>query len=345
MPPTENINFEQLAWPSTDLDDVLAKIKASRDDPTDYLCANLHFVSSAARRGLVMLLAKLGDRRALVPLMRYVFDTREKVLEQDARAAAMQTIIAIADAQNEASGDRKRVVSFLMDMLDEPDGFVRAHIMRGLGRLGSRRAFAPLKAAWNDEHEFVAEQARVAHRELSDRAHLLAELEDVRPHKELDDGVLVDRVGFVNSADLKPFLYELSMRPNALELANRVLSLGTKRNHYVLEILAALNDPAAREVVVQHLRVASSETDVAASFRVLARYLDEDANKPECESIEKGLQSTSPHIKRAAIRAAGVAGSDRLLESVRAAMASKDPNIAQAATKAIEAAADTGNNR
>src|SRR5690554_7357299 len=196
------VNLEQLAWPGADFDAILAEIEAQQDDPAEYLCANLQLVTSKARRGVVVLLGKLGDRRALSTLMRYVFDSRGRVLEEDARATAMQAIISITDAQPADSPERRRVAKFLTDMRQEPDGFVRGHIMRGLGRFGSRAALETLKEARGDAHPFVAEQARLAYRELSDRAHLLPTLDEERLHKEMDDGVLLDRIRFVNITEI-----------------------------------------------------------------------------------------------------------------------------------------------
>jgi len=332
------VNLEQLAWPGTDLDAILVEVEADLENPAAYLCANLGLVSSKARRGVVILLGKLGDRRALSTLMRYVFDSQGRVLEEDARASALQVIISITDAQPADSPERRRVAKFLTDMRQEPDGFVRGHIMRGLGRFGSRAALETLKEARGDAHPFVAEQARLAYRELSDRAHLLPTLDEERLHKEMDDGVLLDRIRFVNITELKPYLYELGMRPNALELVDRYLTSGSKRNHYVLEILPDLKDPAGRDVVARHLQVATGETDVAASLGALMHYLDGDASGPECAAIADALQNPSAHIQRAAILAAGRAGSARLLEQVVTALTSTDLELTFAAATALDEA-------
>lgn len=339
------INLEQLGWPGADFDAVLAEVQAHYDDPTAYLCKNLREISSAARRGAVIIIGKLGDLRALSTLMRYVFDTPGQVLEEDARAAAMQAIIAITDAQPEDASDRRRVANFLMDMLDEPDGFVRGLVMDGLGKFGSRRALYALKNAWNDEHQFVADQARQAYRALSERADSLPSLDEDRPHRDVEDAVLLDRIRFANIKELQPYLHELAKRPNALELADRFLSSGTKRNHYVLERLPSLGDEAGRAVVANHLEMASEETDIAASLSVLAHFLDGDASAPECEAIERGLGSQSAHITRAAILAAGVSGSDRLLEGVIEALGSKVLETVLAAAKAVDEALGADDSR
>lgn len=332
------INLEQLGWPGPDFDAILAEVEMHQDDPTAYLCKNLRDVTSAARRGVVILLGKLGDRRSLSTLMRYVFDTPGEVLEEDARAVAMKAIIDITDAQDEDASDRLRVADFLMEMADEPDGFVRGLVMSGLGRFGSRSALDVLKDAWEDEHQFVVDSARSAYRELSDRAHLLPEIDDERPHQEMEDEVLLDRIRFANITDLKPFLHEFAKRPHVLELADRYLSSGSKRNHYILEVLPELNDPAGRNVVARHLEMASDETDMAASLGVLAHYLNGDATAAEREAIESGLRSSSSHIQRAALLTAGVAGDDHLLEGVIAALSSKDLEIVLAAATAVDEA-------
>src|SRR5690606_28216796 len=117
------------------------------------MIANLSVVNLRIRRGLVQVFGEIGDERALLPLMRYVFDRRGKHEEADARALAMKSIIALTD------GPDDRVFEFATDMMRDPDAFVRAFTVDLFVALNERRGLPYIKDSLEDAEEIVRVRA------------------------------------------------------------------------------------------------------------------------------------------------------------------------------------------
>lgn len=297
-------------------------------DAVDQLCANLGLVNRRVRTALVQVLGELGDERALLPLMRYVFDERQNVAESNARGLAMQAIMRIAQPKHAS-----RLFDFLVDMKDDSDPFVRTYVIEAFGKLGLSEAMPYVREALDDSNEFVRERAQKT-------LDALEMGDEETGEAQMDPEALLKHIRSATGARLTYCVKLLREHDEAFELACDLVREDGNRTLVGLQVLQALDDPAAREVAVRHFQLTSSEADRAASLRLLAEHLDGDARASEVRAIERGLQSSDKFIKLAALSAAGRSGDPQLSRRAIEATRSGDYAVAATASEALSKVAE-----
>ncbi|MEZ4460153.1 MAG: HEAT repeat domain-containing protein [bacterium] len=182
----------------------------------DAIVANIAFATPRARRALIGVIARIGTPAAMINLMRFVWDRRGSIEDSDARGLAMKGIAKLARPE-----DGARVLSFLMDVAEDHDPFVRAWTAQTLAALGDPRARAFLKQMLNDESEIVRERAQAGLEQLLDGTSdaLIS---------QVDDTELLAKLRTATGAHQAYWFNELKARPNALELAARMVREGGK---------------------------------------------------------------------------------------------------------------------
>lgn len=293
----------------------------------DVITANLRTVSTRVRVGLVQVLADLGDDRALLPLMRYVFDERDNVTEGNARGLAMQSIMHLAQPRHAS-----KLFDFLVDMRDDPDAFVRTYVLEAFGKIGDPTAAPYVREGLDDPSEFVRERAQKTLDEL--------EMSQSEPTKKMSGEELLREIRSATGARLTYCVQLLSEHEDAFTLATELVREDGNRSMVGLQVLQSLGDPTARRVAVRHFQLTRSDADRAASLRLLAEHLDCDAESSEVNAIKRGLNYDDKFIELAALAAAARSGCPELTQRAVEATRSGDYNAAATASESLSKAAD-----
>lgn len=304
------------------------RLAAQGPEAVDVIVAKLRSVTARARVGLVQVLANLGDERALLPLMRYVFDTRDIVTESNARGLAMQSIMHLTQPQSGV-----KLFDFLVDMRDDPDAFVRTYVIEAFGKLGDARAVPYVREALDDSSEFVRQRAHETLDEL--------EMKQRNNAETMSGEQLLRQVRSATGARLTYCVKLLSEHEDAFSLAVELVREDGNRSMVGLQVLQSLDDPAARRVAVRHFQLSRSDADRAASLRLLAEHLDCDAEASEVNVIKRGLNFDDKFIELAALAAAARSGHPELTQRAVEATRSGDYNAAATASEALSKAAET----
>ncbi len=297
-------------------------------DCLDPLIASLGLVPPRVQTSIVRVLGELGDERALVPLMRFVFDQSGVPLASDARALAMKAIAHLASPD-----DAKRVFAFLLDVHDDDDPFVRGYAYAAMGRFGDRRAVPILEAALKDDEEFVQERATkaLARLESSDSNAL---------ESSVDDDELLRKLRGAKGGEREYWLNELLARPTAFDMARELVEEGGRGALLGLQLLQKLDDPRARGVALRLAQSTSDSDRLSIALRIVAQFLRGDATPEELQVTKLALYSEDRFVRLAALGVAGASGERELME--RALAAASDPDVVVAATAAEALARGTG---
>lgn len=289
-----------------------ALVELGRDD-LDIIVANLEFATPRARRALMGVISRIGSPRALLPLMRFVWDKRESIEDADARALAMKAISELARPE-----DGARLFSFLMDISDDADPFVRGWTAHTLGNLGDPRARSFLKQSLTDPSDVVRERAQAALQTLRTGAS-----DALKP--EVDDTELLNKIRGSRGPQQTYWYEELCSRPNAVALATRLVRERGRGMLLGLQYLLESRDPVGRTVAIQLLMGEDSATHRAIALRLLAIHLNGDADSEEREVVRSALYDTDSFVRVAATQCAGASGDDDLTN--RALSALRDPDV------------------
>jgi hypothetical protein len=117
---------------------------------------HLEQVSGRHRRRLVELIQRLDDERLIVPLMRFIHDSRTDLDEADSRGIAMRHLVDVAEPDH---GRAAQMFAFASDMRHDPDRFVRALCMEMFARLNRSEAETFVLEGLSDRDEYVVEAA------------------------------------------------------------------------------------------------------------------------------------------------------------------------------------------
>jgi HEAT repeat protein len=304
------------------------------------LTANLRCVNPRVRIGLVHVLAEIGDERALLALMRYVFDERQNVHESNARRLAMQSIMGLAGPDHAT-----RLFDFLVDMKDDPDPVVRMCVIEAFGGLGEPSAVSYIRDALDDASERVRERAhksldslQMSQPDHSDPDHSDPDHSDPDHSDQLSAEDLLREVRSATGARLTYCVKLLSEHDNAFALASDLVREDGHRTMVGLQVLQALGDPAARHVAARHYQLTRSDADRAASLRLLAEHLNCDAQASEVRIIKQALSHSDKFIGLAGLAAAARSGDQELTYRAVEATRSGDYNVAATASEALSKA-------
>lgn len=294
--------------------EIMDDLVAAGPDVIAPLAANLKLAEPRARKCVVRVLGEIGHPDGLLPLMRFVFDSRGSISDGDARGLAMRAILSLADADAHAS----KMFQFLLDLYQDDDPFVRGYAIAAMGKYGDRRALPIVQDAMSDETEFVQEQAQGAVRELEQK---IAD----GPDEDVDDEDLLQAIRGRKGGERQYFLNELRERDNAFELAERLVAEGGRGVIPGLEYMLESANPKARGVARRLGMGAETPAERAVCLRILTAHLDDDASDDELAIIRGGLYDADPFVQLAALEAAGASGNDTLIE--RAVDATRDGDM------------------
>lgn len=304
--------IDRLDTPDADIQrSVMNELVRLGSNAVPTLVANLSVVNLRIRRGLVQVLGEIGDARALLPLMRYVFDRRGKHEEADARALAMKSIIALTD------GPDDRVFEFATDMVRDSDAFVRAFTVDLFVALNERRGLPYIKDSLEDAEEIVRVRASLA----------LPKLTQIqRSDRTVSGEELVEKILRSRGNQREFYLQELLDRPDAFSLAAALVRVDSSESTAGLRALQQIDDPRARKVAGQALLrpLDISSAQRAIGLRIIARYLSGDATAEETQIIERGLYDEDRLVRLAALQAAGRSGVQSLLRNALNALQTGD---------------------
>ncbi len=318
--------IDRLDTPDADIQrSVMDELVSLGSNAVPMLAANIGLVNLRIRRGLVQVLGEIGDDRALLPLMRYVFDRRGRYEEADARALAMKSIIALTN------GPDDRVFGFATDMVRDTDAFVRAYTVDLFVALNERRGLPYIKDSLEDAEEIVRARASIALPKLSK----IQRSENMISGEELVEKILRSRG---NQREFN--LQELLSRPDAFSLAAALARADVSESTAGLRALQQIDDARARRIAGQVLNRPLDVTSAqrAIGLRIIARYLQGDATADEVQMIERGLYDEDRLVRLAALSAAGRSGVQSLLRSALTALQSGDVMTALTVAESISRA-------
>ncbi len=315
---------DRLTHPSDDRRrEIMRKLVDLGGEAVPVLEANLRFVEPEARPALIRILGEIGDDRALLPLMRFVFDTRGEPSESDARGFAMQAIMRIADASH-----ADRLFDFLIDMKGDDDPFVRGYVAEAFGRLGDRRAVPFVEDALEDDDEFVRECAQRA-------MEALEEADSGALESKLDGRELLQKVRISGGSELEYYMNELVARDDAFDLAVQLVRENDRDTLRGLRALQKIDDPRARGVARRQYGSTGSDAARAVCLRLLGDHLERDADEREVDLLRRALHDGDPFIEMAALRAAGKSGDRGLMRKALEAVESTDLSEAKTAARGL----------
>ncbi len=277
------------------------------------LVANLAITEPRARVCIVRVLGEVGDKAALLPLMRFVWDTRESIVDGDARGLAMKSIIELGD-----ESDSPKVFQFLLDIYRDDDAFVRGYALQAMGKFGDRRALPMVQEGLADENEFVRERAQQSVKALESKIA-------AGPKEDLSADEILQSVRGKQGGERAYWLNELRERDDAFELAERLVAEGGRGVFAGLELLLELDDPRAREVARRHATATDGPDERAICLRIMNRWMRHDVTDEELDLIRGALYDMDEFVQVAALEAAGLSGDPTLIE--RAVDATRDNNM------------------
>lgn len=291
------------------------------------LVANLNIAPPRARNCVVRVLGELGDSSAILPLMRFVFDRSDSIEDRDARGLAMRALTELTDETTPAA----RMFQFLLDVYQDDDPFVRGYALTMLGRFGDRRAVPIVEDALRDEVDFVRERAEAAVEQLRSKSA-------DGPDESVDDEELLQAIRGRQGGERRYYLNDLRERPNAFELAERLVSEGGRGVIAGLEYMLQADDPRARATARRYAARATRPDELAICLRVLNRFIAGDATDDEVALIRGALYHGDSFVRLAALEAAGRSGDPTMIERAVDATRSDDLDRRHAAACGLAAA-------
>ncbi len=294
-------------------------------DALPSIFANIGFATPRARRALMTIVERIGDASALLPLMRFIWDSRQNIHDSDARGLAMKAISSIVKPEHGA-----KLLPFLIDVGADEDAFVRGWSAETLAQIGDPRATTLIKAMLKDPSEIVRERAESA---LLTLAANPTPTDALKPDQ--DDETLLKSVRAARGNEQVFWLDELKARPNAFELATRLVREGGRAQILGLQYLLDSQDPTARSIAGLLLLRENDSPLRAVALRIVAQHLNMDADADEVALILTGTYDSDPFVRLAAMECAGKSGDDDLVDRAVLGLRNKDIEIAQSCARGL----------
>ncbi|MBA2661589.1 MAG: hypothetical protein H0U74_04800 [Bradymonadaceae bacterium] len=289
-----------------------------------FVVSRLPYLNHRGRLALLQRLGGLRDPQLLLPLMQYVFDSRDDLDEADGRAIAMKAIV-----ETVTEGEAKRVGRFAADVVVDRDPFVRGYAITLLARTTGPNAQEIIEASLADEHPFVREQVILAQGSLQNGDFFANAV------IQMDQTTLLRHVRGSSGAELEQWLARLRKHPSAVRSAIELVRERGHRTKTGLLLLLEFGDPRARAVACEHVRWTTCADEQAICLRIVAAHLDNDAIREELQAIRVGLNSGDQFVYTAAWNAAGRTGNGVLIDAAIDAAADSDIDIAFAAAGSL----------
>ena len=275
-------------WPIL-LVGILAVAATSRAEPTpDELIQQLKAKSPADRRTAAVALGKLGDHRAVGPLIACLQDKDRNV----SRAAA-SSLAKIG----------KPALQPLIASLNDTDTEVRRMVVQALGQLGDKQAVRPLVACLRDTEGPVR----------SDVANVLGTLGDPQAAEPLIDCLRDERAAVRGAA--AGALGKLGEKGSVEALTVCLKDEEVTVRRAAADALGKLGDKQAVNGLVECLR--DEETAVRSTA---ADALGKLGDRRAVESLVPCLKDEELAVRRAAIQALGQLGDKRAVPHLVAAL-------------------------
>lgn len=272
-------------------------------DALDPLEASLGFVDARVREAIVRILGMMNQPKAIPTLIGFVVNRRGSIEDANGRGLAMQAIMQLLLPKH-----APKVFDFLMQAKSDDDPFVRGYAIEALGRLGDLRAQPIIKEAMADPDEFVQERAQVAMGQLASAPA------PTEQGQEIDDETILQKIRTEQGGSRTYYINALMAKPNAFELAKRLIQEGGKGALFGLQIMQSTDDERARTVALHHFVGDQDPTERAICLRIMAKHLKGDATADEQQVIRQGLHHADTFVKQAALAAAATSGQPDLAE-------------------------------
>ena len=270
---------------------------------------------------------------ALLPMMRFVFDTRQSKRQSRNPSLAMQAVIDLG-----RGSDRARLHAFALDVVDHADRYVRGHCLTLLGRLGGPRSRAAIEAGLHDSSRFVREQAE----EILEKRPGLERRKDPS-WSPLSKRELLDEYRRIESDELGKLFEHLRRREDGLEVLRFILLEGERRPERALRVLGDFEQPEVRDVIRQYLRTRPSGKAFRLALRGLMPFLTPDSLHPlEAKAIDGGLRSPSPALRCTACRAARLVENENFGPAIADLLTSDDEEVLRVASRTLDCIVEKG---
>ena len=214
------------------------------DDAEAQLLASFRTMGPEARQLTVEWFHDRKCVEAIVPLMRYVFDSRDSPAQDGPRRRAMEAIRALSEHVSPG-----KLQAFALDMSTDSDAFVREEVLLILGKLGGRRSAEVIQRALDDKEPKVRQRARLLMSELPD----MATWPDPRLQEMSSERVLAEVRRTRNAVERRELLHFLWCREDGRPHLEQLLKEGGRLARDVLHVLGRAAEPEAREVVANYL--------------------------------------------------------------------------------------------
>ena len=289
--------------------EVLEALAHHGEGVIELLLTQLESEDIDTKRAAVIVLGRLGFRRATVPLI--------KVLET---TPALRVDVAHALAR---LGDETALDS-LLQLIGDPDGGVRQAVVAALNSIGSARMPARIKPLLQDTNPLVRESAAkiVGYFGYEDCADSLLECCN-------DPDERVRKAALENL----PFLDDRRI--------NQVLAtkLRTETPKVRAAVAAALGNVDV-ETALANLALALNDEDAWVRYfaaQSLGRLRQKESVQPLMELVNR---ESLNHVKIAALEALGKIGGENAIKTIKAQLRSEDKDVARVAAQALRAASD-----
>lgn len=294
---------QQLETPDTTAQRaVMDELELEGSEAIGVLAANLAFSSPRVKAALVQVMGAIGDESALLPLMRYVWDSRQAIQESTARGLAMKAIVEIAGPQHAS-----RMLSFLLDTSRDQDPFVRGWVAQALGNFGDPSARPILTDMLRDDDLTVREHAEQALQRLRDADGSALD-------QSLDATTLLTRIRQSQGGQQEFYMEQLKQREDALELAATLVREGGRGTIRGLHFLGEVNDGRARLIAGRFLEREPQSPHRAIAMSVIARHLAQDADEAEKALIRASFYDTDHFMRVTGVECAALSGDEELIQ-------------------------------
>lgn len=309
---------------------VLDELSEAPDRARPAVLSALSSANARVRRALLRWLDDHLVSEATLPLMRYVFDERERIAEQTGRSMAMSLLFRRARNVDNPE-ERGRLRAFAEDVAGDPNDDVRRLAMRILAFTGNSRSLDVVEPRTDDEDEDVRQAARKTRDVLRETGGRADDSDDEMSAEQL-------RRRLVRSAG--PLRRQLVRRwrrhPAATDIALEILDRGSDLRFEALQVLLEDPDPAAGARLADLVCEDPEDDKAPLALRLMAKLGDERTTDAHVEAIRRGLHAESVLTRAAACRAAGALGRTEFVAQLIRASQSRDLSVALDAACSLE---------
>jgi hypothetical protein len=298
-------------------------------DPADALAEQLTQAEPEQKADIIQGLRCLEDRRILLPVMRFIFDTSPERDHGDARALGMRLLVEKAD-----HGNRDQLFEFAKDLKEDPDPFVSANAFRLMVQTRPSEALAILVNHYHNEEwpVFVKETLEELIRSFDTSP--IPGIEQLERHRLVE--LIAENQNLLEDNDLE----RISNREDTAEVAMQLFEHEPQTIDLVYQLSEFLCAPDRRELSKALMGRTNSDSNRAMALEILAEGLQGDASPDEQKRIEHSMQTRDEYLRLSAIRCATRSGVPELVRAVLDLIRSTGLPLAKTVAKRLAADAE-----